>query len=77
MKYYKKINFDTYFAAEVCSVQGRNVGVKIEIDEGGSMFYNQSLTDEELELGYREITEKTFATKFRLATSLLRKRLIK
>lgn len=77
MKYFKKINFDTYFAAEVCSVQGRNVGVLIEIDEGGSMFYNQSLTDEELEVDYKEITEKVFATKFRLATSLLRKRLIK
>ena len=77
MKYFKKINFDTYFAAEVCSVQGRNVGVLIEIDEGGSMFYNQSLTDEELEVDYKEITEKTFVTKFRLATSLLRKRLIK
>ena len=77
MRYYKKINFDTYFAAEIDSVQGRSVGVLIEIDEDSSMLYNHSLTDEEIEKSYREITKKTFVEKFRLAVSKLRRRLIK
>lgn len=73
MRYYKKINFDIYFAAEVVSVQGRNVGVLIDIDNGDSMFYNHSLTDEELKNSYRDITKKTFVEKFRVAVSRLRK----